>query len=523
MPPKKPYKKKSSVNNYLDPNVMNDISQVMNDVSRDDLFDAKNQLIDIFEKKEADILKKTNPKLVQKLLSEIYAVINDSKDMNSMFASLNVAVDAHRRKSDISLSRAKSDIMALWHDVANNNVTSKTDIPWAREFSSGEKFMTFSEKGERYIFKGFFNQGILKVSAYINEKGQDTVVLFPSELESLLAHDFVPSAAGLSEVAEKKEQKGFVFSKLKGIPSMTSLFVPRKYEFWLYADGKKWYSTDPDVKRPPKALIDSGVLKEVSGIDFLSKPVWSVTDIAHLTSLETQAKINELSLIRRPSHTYFNNPSNRDLDAIVEELMNSQIEQQKIKVGQVNNNEAYYNLTRDSICLPDKEKFKNPVSRYAVWAHELAHSTFFLLGRPHGKFGSKEYAAEEIVAETTSVLLTKEFEENLKALNGGELHEDWKKYFDDHYQNSVSYSSSWGKHIGFKNNFESLLSEEKKSPRKNVLTGIMGGILDAVSAIKTGQINGMDISIDLREQLVESGLKKLASEKTKELPKSLEI
>ena len=69
---------------------------------------------------------------------------------------------------------------------------------------------------------------------------------------------------------------------------------------------------------------------------------------------------------------------------------------------------ACYSPSGDVISMPDRETFQSLDAFYATWAHEQAHSTGHKtrLDRPmSGKFGSKAYAREELVAELASVLI----------------------------------------------------------------------------------------------------------------------
>ena len=69
---------------------------------------------------------------------------------------------------------------------------------------------------------------------------------------------------------------------------------------------------------------------------------------------------------------------------------------------------ACYSPSGDVISMPDRETFQSLDSFYATWAHEQAHSTGHKsrLNRDMGgKFGSKSYAREELVAELASVLI----------------------------------------------------------------------------------------------------------------------
>lgn len=74
-------------------------------------------------------------------------------------------------------------------------------------------------------------------------------------------------------------------------------------------------------------------------------------------------------------------------------------------------NEAYYNKTRDAIQLPLKEQFDNETKYYAVALHELGHWTGHesRLNRPmEGRFGSEQYAREELRAEIASLIIGSE-------------------------------------------------------------------------------------------------------------------
>lgn len=75
--------------------------------------------------------------------------------------------------------------------------------------------------------------------------------------------------------------------------------------------------------------------------------------------------------------------------------------------------EAYYNKTRDHIQLPLKEQFENETKYYAVALHELGHWTGHSsrLNRPmEGRFGSEEYAREELRAEIASLMMGSELQ-----------------------------------------------------------------------------------------------------------------
>lgn len=74
-------------------------------------------------------------------------------------------------------------------------------------------------------------------------------------------------------------------------------------------------------------------------------------------------------------------------------------------------NDAYYNRTRDFIVLPPKERFIGQGEYYAVALHELGHWTGHAdrLNRDMGgRFGDSSYAREELRAEISSMMMSRE-------------------------------------------------------------------------------------------------------------------
>ena len=76
-------------------------------------------------------------------------------------------------------------------------------------------------------------------------------------------------------------------------------------------------------------------------------------------------------------------------------------------------NEAYFHKVKDFIQMPLKEQFENETKYYAVAFHELGHWT----GHPdrmnrkmEGRFGSEEYAHEELRAEIASLMMGSELQ-----------------------------------------------------------------------------------------------------------------
>ena len=93
--------------------------------------------------------------------------------------------------------------------------------------------------------------------------------------------------------------------------------------------------------------------------------------------------------------------------------------------------EAYYNPYEDIVVLPPSNSFKTSNSYYATQLHELAHSTGHesrLSRNIKNRFGTEEYAKEELRAEISSSFLMQKFH----------LEED-KRHLDNH----KSYVKNW--------------------------------------------------------------------------------
>lgn len=91
----------------------------------------------------------------------------------------------------------------------------------------------------------------------------------------------------------------------------------------------------------------------------------------------------------------------------------------------------HYRPSQDVISLPPNDAFRSEQDYNATYLHELAHST----GHPErlnrdlsGRFGSKDYAKEELRAEMASVYLS---------------HELGHKPNQEHFKNHASYLRSW--------------------------------------------------------------------------------
>lgn len=97
-----------------------------------------------------------------------------------------------------------------------------------------------------------------------------------------------------------------------------------------------------------------------------------------------------------------------DAPKLSEEERVSELESALSEVGAIVNtggDQAFYRPSTDEITLPPFETFKSGVQYYSTYAHEMMHWTGHpdRLNRPNlNKFGSPEYAKEELVAEIAS-------------------------------------------------------------------------------------------------------------------------
>lgn len=87
-------------------------------------------------------------------------------------------------------------------------------------------------------------------------------------------------------------------------------------------------------------------------------------------------------------------------------------ESMNVELAFKNQNKAYYSSGNDKIVLPTERQFYSSEEFKSTFFHELSHATGHekrLNREIKNEFGSKEYAFEEIVAESSSIFLSKKF------------------------------------------------------------------------------------------------------------------
>lgn len=125
-----------------------------------------------------------------------------------------------------------------------------------------------------------------------------------------------------------------------------------------------------------------------------------------------------------------------------EKVINTLSESMGVPIKESQNSaSAYYNISEDYINLPEKGQFKTQADYIATALHELGHATGHkerLNREQSGRFGSKEYAYEELVAEITSSFMSEYVKEPLT---------------DEILNNHKAYIQSWAGQIKENKNF----------------------------------------------------------------------
>lgn len=116
-----------------------------------------------------------------------------------------------------------------------------------------------------------------------------------------------------------------------------------------------------------------------------------------------------------------------------EDVLNTYIHKEGIPLFLREQNEAYYNLTTDSIYLPNKRQFRSPEDFYSTAFHEAVHSTMpkkrcnRMAENKGAQFGNEKYSKEELVAELGSAMLRNRLGMEIRATE----------------RNTVAYIQSW--------------------------------------------------------------------------------
>ena len=113
------------------------------------------------------------------------------------------------------------------------------------------------------------------------------------------------------------------------------------------------------------------------------------------------------------------------------------IQESGVHVAHVRGDRAFYNLQSDKVTLPEREQFASANGYYQTALHELGHAT----GHPArmdrdtlkagaGKFGSTEYAREELRAEMSAMMTGERVGVGHDGSRGAAYVEGWLKALD---------------------------------------------------------------------------------------------
>ena len=170
---------------------------------------------------------------------------------------------------------------------------------------------------------------------------------------------------------------------------------------------------------------------------------WIFDKIVKEIDPKTNEKIEVRKPLEKPIPSYFIVFNAEQINGIPEYKRQVLNESEKIKIAndfikssecpirEVAQDQAFYSPTEDEIILPLRSAFNSEEAFLRTTLHEMGHST----GHPDrlnrnlaNKFGSPEYAKEELVAELTSVFTQAKLGLKLEG---------------EHFNNHTSYLKSW--------------------------------------------------------------------------------
>lgn len=388
-------------------------------------------------------------------------------------------------KADKESLAIENDIIEFWYSIGNSDLQSWKK-PWVYNILEAENAGKFLLNNERKAYQGGFNQFL--IASYTRNHNSNLATLILNRTD--MAKIFGEESFGETPVVKS------------GIKSIGSIYSPPVEKivgkYWAYPNGGRWTG---DTKEPTQEQITALSLteKKVKRPVFDTFPVWSAHDIAHLLPEEYKAKLEELVSLRNRKGYEFN-PEDQ-VENLIDNIIDDVIERQGIEVSD-HGNKAYYVPSLDIISRPTKDQFINPVARYAVTMHELAHSTKHIAGRSAQSRNNTEYAIEEVVAETTAVMMVKQLERQLGDVL--EQRPDIQIMFQEYYANAMSYNHSWGEEFDFNEKVAQLSAEREN--QKGLIKTIIVNIAKAVDILNNG-----DYSRDMRMEFKNKNYEKFAS------------
>ena len=292
------------------------------------------------------------------------------------------------------------------------NTLKQNDIafsmPWKTRLEKGKKYYTIAYRWDRKIpYKGKINQLVLAGIWPFTLPLNNPYFLTKGQIKKA-GGKLKPGAEGkpaffynvLYRTPKKLRDRGMDFRTYKRAEMRKYLMdkagiKPEEADKYI-----SYYCTVPFLKH---YIVYNG--DDVEGIDF---------------KLNQKTFEGEIS----GTHVYESKEKNPVAEAIAKAYPEPQP-----KIRHKFQDEAYYNPTQDVVMMPQMKQFKNSAQYYGTLFHELVHST----GHPSRlnrlkktKFGEKDYAFEELVAELGAVYLS--------GLAG---------FLYDNIKNSAAYLKSW--------------------------------------------------------------------------------
>lgn len=489
---------------YLIPDSLNKLSETLNSLS---LYSPNLSRTDIADKVKT-IWKIEKPYLMERCAESIVLAF-EKKFMDALLKtdnkkwldSVNGAIDPYRRQADVGLAHAKRDIIDAWKSISESKIKN-ADISWLRHLNLGENFARFLEKDQRYIFTGFTNQAILGVALDSQKRTFESIVVSKIDLDKMLLHDFrvnydIPTPIGI-------QHQEHLSKRLAGIPSLTSIFVPKETVYWITENGKKWIREDGSTHDPSQVEARYYNLTKKSNVSYISQPVWSLSSVSHLLSVEAQQKLEKLRDIRGVDSSYIDVSESKTLEDAIDQVIRTQIKKHAMLIMQKSNRAAYW-PAKDKMAISSAMHFSNPVERYSNWTRELAKSTRHLSGRnPLNLTDSLDYMKEEIVAETTSQMMIRDLQEILQKQHPNLYKSTWKAQFEKFYEDFKGDVPRYDSGVSFNEAFNTLLNDRNA---QSLLNDTMSNVLNALQISKTGRVHGNEITASLRQSKLKENMR----------------
>ena len=227
---------------------------------------------------------------------------------------------------------------------------------------------------------------------------------------------------------------------------------------WLYLLGEHKGYTDPrwvtyqqakDLNASVKAGEKSANIFYWSWYDKKTKKPFDDATVKDMDKDERQKYLNENVRPVLKYYQVFNaaqcnnfpklNVEQKEMTADERARQNAKIEKiisnSAAPINYDGGNRAYYSPMSDSIHLPEIKRFHTMQDYYATALHEIAHSTGHAsrLNREMiGKFGTSDYAKEELRAELASVFMQLDYDISVEG---------------KHFENHAAYLQSWLKRV----------------------------------------------------------------------------